>query len=38
VSNIFASPVVVDRDRFVEGWAVAEIHFSASYRYLNGTP
>lgn len=38
VNNIFETPVIVDRDRFVPGWAVAEIHFRVSYSYANGTP
>ena len=38
VDNIFAAPVIVDRDRFVEGWAIAEIQLQVSYRYLGGVP
>jgi hypothetical protein len=38
VTNIFGGPVIVDRDRYVDGWAIAELHFPVSYRYLNGTP
>ena len=38
VDNVFSTPVIVDRDRFVEGWAIAEIHFRVSYRYSGNTP
>lgn len=38
VENIFATPVIVDRDRFVDGWAIAEIHFRVSYSYVGGVP
>jgi len=38
VENVFANPVTVDRDRFVEGWAIAEIHFTIVYAYRNSTP
>jgi hypothetical protein len=38
VENIFASPVIVDRDRFVEGWAIAEIQMQVSYHYALGVP
>lgn len=38
VENIFAEPVIVDRDRFVAGWAIAEIVFASAYRYVGGAP
>jgi hypothetical protein len=38
VENVFATPVIVDRDRWLEGWAAAEIHFRVSYTYADGTP
>jgi len=38
VNNIFAEPAMVYRDRYVAGWAVAEIQFRVSYSYTNGTP
>ena len=38
VENVMATPTIVDRDRFVEGWAIAEIHLRISYSYVGGVP
>lgn len=38
VENVFAKPVIVDRDIYLPNWAAAEIHFRVSYIYRNGTP
>lgn len=38
VNNVFDSPVLVDRDRAIDNWAMAEINFRVSYTYDGGTP
>jgi hypothetical protein len=38
VDNIFVVPGIVYRDRWVDGWAIAEIHLRIGYRYLGGVP
>lgn len=38
VDNVFDGSVVIDRDRYVAGWALAEIIFTIKYRYAGGVP
>lgn len=38
VENLAVEPVVVDRARLVEGWALAEIRLVAAYSYTKGAP
>ena len=38
VENVFATPVIIDRDRWIDGWAVVEIHFRVAYSYTGGVP
>lgn len=38
VDNIMALPGLVDRDRWIDGWAVAELQLRIGYRYAGGVP
>jgi hypothetical protein len=36
--NLFSEGVIVDRERFIEGWATQETRFSIQYRYRFAAP
>lgn len=36
--NIFAEGCTIDRERFIEGWALQEMHFTVHYHYLAFAP
>lgn len=38
VENVSAEPITVDREREVEGWAMAEIRIQLRYPYYRSTP
>lgn len=38
VENVFQGDVIVDRNKYAVGWALAEIAFVSKYRYFGGVP